>query len=77
MKVHKKFTLLELLVVVAIIGILISILLPAMGNARLKGQQAVCMSNLKQQTTALFMWQNTLLYRWQRLFWQLLDAPLN
>ena len=44
----KKFTLVELLVVIAIIGILSSMLLPAVGNARLKGMQALCTSNLKQ-----------------------------
>ncbi len=42
------FTLIELLVVVAIIGILASILLPSLQTARMKGQLAVCKSNLKQ-----------------------------
>lgn len=48
----KKFTLLELLVVVAIIGILASLLLPSLSNARLKVKQAVCLSNGKQIATA-------------------------
>ena len=47
MKKH-KFTLIELLVVISIIGILISILMPSLTKARLKGQMAVCKSNLKQ-----------------------------
>ena len=50
----KKFTLVELLVVIAVLGILLTILLPSLSKAKQQAQNAVCVSNLKQTGYVLF-----------------------
>ena len=51
----KKFTLLELLVVLAIIGILLSLLLPSLSQVRTKARKVVCLSNTNQISKAFIM----------------------
>jgi prepilin-type N-terminal cleavage/methylation domain-containing protein len=54
----RKFTLIELLIVMAIIGILASLLLPSLKSTRERSRRAVCKSNLRQVYTAAFMYHD-------------------
>ncbi|MCH2209536.1 MAG: type II secretion system GspH family protein [Lentisphaerales bacterium] len=49
-----KFTLIELIVVIAMISILITILLPSIDKAREESMLAVCSSNLDQNYKMMF-----------------------
>lgn len=53
MKTTKDFTLVELLIVIAIIAILASLLLPALSKAREKATGVQCVNNLKALSTAM------------------------
>lgn len=50
------FTLIEILVAIAVIVILIAILFPVLIRAREKGRQTTCLSNMRQLGTALLMY---------------------
>lgn len=55
MKRH-AFTLVEMLVVIAVIGIVAAILFPVFAQARRRGQQTTCLSNLRQLGQAAFLY---------------------
>jgi len=53
---RRAFTLVELLVVIAVIAILAAILFPVFAQARDKARSAACMSNMKQLGTSIQMY---------------------
>ena len=50
------FTLIEMMVVIAVIVILVGILVPVVGRARAGGLQAACLANLRQIHVALHLY---------------------
>jgi len=55
---NRSFTLVEMLVVITVMMILMSLLLPALNQARTMSQQISCVTNLKNISTSEGMYQN-------------------
>ena len=54
----RSFTLIELMIVIAIIAILASMLLPALNKARERGKSAACMANLRSMGQEMNLYAN-------------------
>ena len=57
---RQGFTTVELLVVIAVVGILVGLLAPALQAARESGRRAQCANHLKQMGLALQMYHESL-----------------
>jgi type II secretory pathway pseudopilin PulG len=57
MKRKSFFTIVELLVVMAIIGIIMAVLLPALSKARAVGKRTACLSQLRQIGTGMMLYK--------------------
>jgi len=59
MRCRRAFTLVELLVVIAIIGVMLALLLPAVGAARASARRTHCASNLRQLGITIHQFANS------------------
>ena len=67
MKTQRRFTLIELLVVIGIIAVLAAMLMPALGKAREKANQASCINQIKQFSLACSVYRSD--YRDRFPYW--------
>jgi len=58
-KNRAAFTLIEMLVVIAIISVLLTIMMPAIWQSRVKAKSAVCLSRLRTLGSGLVLYANT------------------
>lgn len=56
MRIRRAFTVVELLVVIGIIGVLVSILLPAISKTREQARSVVCQSSIRQIGHSVFLY---------------------
>ena len=61
-KPHRGFTLVELLVVITIIGILVSLLLPAVQSAREQGRMTECRNHVRQLALGMLAHETAMSY---------------
>jgi len=54
----RAFTLVELMIVIAVIAVLVTIIMPKLGTSRTKSQLAACKSNLRHIAIALELYAN-------------------
>ncbi len=74
-KARTAFTLVEMLVVIAIIGLLAAILIPAVNNARASARSSVAASNLRQLTLAWIQYGETQGEMMPWLIWDPVKQP--
>ena len=73
----EAFTLIELLVVIAIIAILAAILFPVFSQAKAAAKQTVCLSNVKQLSLGVTLYQNDFDDDYPMGGWQVPQYPEN